>query len=211
MKRYELTHLENKIEAKAKDKEESELELSDSMAIEALTYLKTLRIKSTEDALLFLASANFVNKYIKIGDKKKLYHFKEDVFFAADILAEGKIPKVTYGFHHDKGVGRVLVIQIGEIQFSFHDDRKLDKYQNLSADQNLTWRKVRLQPHSKFVYEETKNYVWSRYNKKKKSEVSDAAEKLIDSQKTFRKIMFSRSEVNRQHAKQLTAHQVDKG
>ena len=33
MKRYELTHLENKIEAKVKDKEESELELSDSMAI----------------------------------------------------------------------------------------------------------------------------------------------------------------------------------
>lgn len=212
MKRYELTHLENKIEAKAKDKEESELELSDSMAIEALAYLKTLRIKSTEDALLFLASANFVNKYIKINKKvKKLYNFKEDVFYAADILAEGKIPKVTYGFYHDEGVGRVLVIQIGEIQFSFHDDRKLDKYQNLSADQNLTWREVRLQPHSKFVYEETKKYVWSRYNDRKKAEVSDAAEKLIDSQKTFRKIMFSRSEVSRQHAKQLTAHQVDKG
>lgn len=206
MKRYELTHLENKIEAKAKDKEESEFEVSDNMAIEALAYLKTLRIKSTEDALLFMASANFVNKYIKIGNKKKLYHFKEDVFFAADILAEGKIPKVTYGFHHDKSVGRVLVVQIGEIQFSFHDDRKLDKYQNLSADQNLTWRKVRLQPHSKFVYEETKKYVWSRYNEKKKSEVSDAAEKLINSQKTFRKIMFSRSEVCRQHAKQFTAY-----
>lgn len=206
MKRYELTHLENKIEAKAKDKEESELELSDSMAIEALAYLKTLRIKRTEDALLFLASANYVNKYIKIGDKKKLYHFKEDVFFAADILAEGKIPKVTYGFHHDKGVGRVLVIQIGEIQFSFHDDRKLDKYQNLSADQNLTWREVRLQHHSKFVYEETKKYVWSRYNDRKKAEVSDAAEKLIDSQKTFRRIMFSRSEVSRQHAKQFATY-----
>lgn len=206
MKRYELTHLENKIEATAKGKEESKFELSDNMAIEALAYLKTLRIKSTEDALLFMASANFINKYIKIGGKKKLYHFKEDVFFAADILAEGKIPKVTYGFHHDKSVGRVLVVQIGEIQFSFHDDRKLDKYQNLSADQNLTWREVRLQPHSKFVYEETKKYVWSRYNDRKKAEVSDAAEKLIDSQKTFRRIMFSRSEVSRQHAKQFATY-----
>jgi len=93
-----------------------------------------------------------------------------------------------------------LVIQIGEIQLSFHDDRKLDKYQNLSADQNLTWREVRLQPHSKFVY------VWSRYNDRKKAEVSDAAEKLIDSQKTFRRIMFSRSEVSRQHAKQFATY-----
>lgn len=177
------------------------------MAIEALAYVKTLRIKSIEDALLFMTSANSVNKYIKIDPKfKKLYNFKEDIFFAADILAAGKIPKVTYGFHHDEGVGRVLVIQIGEIQFSFHDDRKLDKYQNLSADQNLTWREVRLQPHSKFVYEETKKYVWSRYNDRKKAEVSDAAEKLIDSQKTFRRIMFSRSEVSRQHAKQFATY-----
>lgn len=207
MKRYELTHLEMKIETKAKSEEESELELSYNMAMEALAYVKTLRIKSAEDALLFMASANFVNKYIKIDPKfKKLYNFKEDVFYAADILATGKIPKVTYGFHHDKGVGRVLVIQIGEIQFSFHDDRKLDKYQNLSADQNLTWRKVRLQPHSKFVYEETKKYVWSRYNDRKKVEISEAAEKLIDSQKTFRRIMFSRSEVSRQHAKQFNAY-----
>lgn len=223
MKRYELAYLENKIKAKAENhtknnegnkeeseeenKEESELELSPNMAIEALAYVKTLRIKSIEDALLFMASANFVNKYIKIDPKfKKLYNFKEDIFFAADILAEGKIPKVTYGFHHDKGVGRVLVIQIGEIQFSFHDDRKLDKYQNLSADQNLTWREVRLQPHSKFVYEETKKYVWSRYSDRKKAEVSDAAEKLIDSQKTFRRIMFSRSEVSRQHAKQFATY-----
>lgn len=174
MKQYELAYLENKIKAKAENhtknnegnkeeseeenKGESELELSPNMAIEALAYVKTLRIKSIEDALLFMASANFVNKYIKIDPKfKKLYNFKEDIFFAADILAAGKIPKVTYGFHHDEGVGRVLVIQIGEIQLSFHDDRKLDKYQNLSADQNLTWREVRLQPHSKFVYEETKN------------------------------------------------------
>lgn len=94
MKRYELTHLENKIEATAKGKEESKFELSDNMAIEALAYLKTLRIKSIEDALLFMASANFVNKYIKIDPKfKKLYNFKEDIFFAADILAAGKIPK----------------------------------------------------------------------------------------------------------------------
>ena len=231
MKQYELEYLENKIKSKAENhtknnegnkeeseeenkgeseeenKGESELELSPNMAIEALAYVKTLRIKSIEDALLFMASANFVNKYIKIDPKfKKLYNFKEDIFFAADILAAGKIPKVTYGFHHDEGVGRVLVIQIGEIQLSFHDDRKLDKYQNLSADQNLTWREVRLQPHSKFVYEETKKYVWSRYNDRKKAEVSDAAEKLIDSQKTFRRIMFSRSEVSRQHAKQFATY-----
>lgn len=38
MKRYELTHLENKIEATAKGKEESKFELSDNMAIEALAY-----------------------------------------------------------------------------------------------------------------------------------------------------------------------------
>lgn len=205
MKRYELTHLEMKIETKAKSEEESELELSYNMAMEALAYVKTLRIKSAEDALLFMASANFVNKYIKIDPKfKKLYNFKEDVFYAADILATGKIPEIFYGFHKDEGVGRVLVIQIGEIQFSFHDNRNLDKYRNLSADQNLTWRKVRLQPHSKFVYEETKKYVWSRYNDRKKVEISEAAEKIIKSKKDFRKIMFSKSAVSRQHAKQFS-------
>jgi len=95
MKQYELAYLENKIKAKAENhtknnegnkeeseeenKGESELELSPNMAIEALAYVKTLRI---EDALLFMASANFVNKYIKIDPKfKKLYNFKEDIFF----------------------------------------------------------------------------------------------------------------------------------
>ena len=123
MKQYELAYLENKIKSKAENhtknnegnkeeseeenKGESELELSPNMAIEALAYVKTLRIKSIEDALLFMASANFVNKYIKIDPKfKKLYNFKEDIFFAADILAAGKIPKVTYGFHHDEGGSR---------------------------------------------------------------------------------------------------------
>lgn len=224
MKRYELAYLENKIKAKAENhtknnkknnegnkeeneeenKGESELELSPNMAMEALAYVKTLRIKSTEDALLFMASANFVNKYIKIDDKvKKLYNFKEDVFYAADILTAGKIPEIICGFHKDEGVGRVLVIQIGKIQFSFHDNRNLDKYRNLSADQTLTWGKVRLQPHSKFVYEETKKYVWSRYNDRKKAEVSEAAERIIKSKKDFRKIMFSKSAVSRQHAKQF--------
>ena len=217
---YELSYLENKIKAKAENhkknnnkknngenkeenKGESELELSLNMAMEALAYVKTLKIKSTEDALLFMASANFVNKYIKIDKKNKFYYFKEDVFYAADILAAGKIPEIIYGFHKDEGVGRVLVIQIGEIQFSFHDNRKLDKYQNLSANQTLTWGKVRLQPHSKFVYEETKKYVWSRYDIRKKVEVSEAAEKIIKSKKDFRKIMFSKSAVSRQHAKQF--------
>lgn len=203
MKRYELAYLENKIKANSTNEEEKDFEISLNMAIEALAYVKTLRIKSTEDALLFMASANLTNKYIKIDKENKFYYFKEDVFFAADILATGKIPKVIYGFHRDKGAGRVLVIQIGEIQFSFHDDRKLDKYQNLSADQTLTWGEVRLQPHSKFVYEETKKYVWSRYNDRKKAEVSEAAEKIIKSRKTFRKIMFSESAVSRQHTKQF--------
>lgn len=204
MKRYKLTHLEMKIETKAKSEEESELELSYNMAMEALAYVKTLRIKSAEDALLFMASANFVNKYIKIDPKfKKLYNFKEDVFYAADILATGKIPEIIYGFHKDEGVGRVLVIQIGEIQFSFHDNRNLDKYRNLSKDQILKWGEIRLQPHSKFVYEETKKYVWSRYNDRKKVEISEAAEKIIKSKKNFRKIMFSKSAVSRQHAKQF--------
>ncbi len=90
MKRYELAYLENKIEEKARDntknneknKGESELELSLNIATEALAYLKTLRIKSIEDALLFMASANFVNKYIKTNREfKKLYNFKEDVFY----------------------------------------------------------------------------------------------------------------------------------
>lgn len=62
MKQYELAYLENKIKAKAENhtknnegnkeeskeenKGESELELSPNMAIEALAYVKTLRIKS---------------------------------------------------------------------------------------------------------------------------------------------------------------------
>lgn len=39
----------------------------------------------------------------------------------------------------------------------------------------------------------------------KKAEVSTAAEKIIDSRKTFRGIMFSESAVSRQHTKQFTA------
>lgn len=42
------------------------------------------------------------------------------------------------------------------------------KYRNLSKDQILKWGEIRLHPHSKFVYEETKKYVWSRYDIRKK-------------------------------------------
>ena len=105
MKQYELAYLENKIKAKAENhtknnegnkeeseeenKGESELELSPNMAIEALAYVKTLRIKSIEDALLFMASANFVNKYIKIDPKfKKLYNFTPVYNFINGRLAD---------------------------------------------------------------------------------------------------------------------------
>lgn len=96
MKRYELTHLEMKIETKAKSEEESELELSYNMAMEALAYVKTLRIKSAEDALLFMASANFVNKYIKIDPKfKKLYNFKKTYFTQQISWQQARFPKYS--------------------------------------------------------------------------------------------------------------------
>lgn len=98
--------------------------------------------------------------------------------------------------------------QMGDAMIDCTEKNPLPEHPNIDSRwiakyQILKWGEIRLHPHSKFVYEETKKYVWSRYDIRKKVEVSKAAEKIIKSKKDFHKIMFSKSAVSRQHAKQF--------
>ena len=143
----QLNELATKLQDKAQEI------ISEEDIIKAVAYLNNIKIEDTGDCLIFLSSLNLCNTYVKQQPSKISYSFKKCIEYILDTLNEKQIDDITISKSKDKGT--LFIFQIGYIQFSFHDEKKVDI--NEKYIENLTWDGIRKQKCAKSIFNSTIN------------------------------------------------------
>ena len=134
--------------ALSKQKEtESEL-LTEEDIIKAITYINNMLIEDSGDCLIFLSSLNLCNAYVKQNNSKITYSFKKCIEYFIEILNYKNI-KDLY-ICKIKNNGTLFIFQIGEIQFSFHDEKTVEI--NKQYIKELSWDGIKKQKCAKTIF-----------------------------------------------------------
>lgn len=121
--------------------------------IKAIYYINNLFIENELDVLIFLSSMNLCNTYIKQNKDNISYSFKKGISTLINIVNEYKINNLKISKTNDSG--NLYIFELGYIQFSFHDDKKveIDNYYY----KELKWDGIRKQPCAKTLFEKIIN------------------------------------------------------
>lgn len=133
---------------------QDELEtILDDDIIRAVTYLNNIYIDNTGDCLIFLSALNLCNTYVKQNNSKIGYSFKKGIKYLIDVLNYRDIQDVYIDCN--KNNGTLYLFQIGDIQFSFHDEKKVEI--NKKYLKELSWDGIRKQKCAKSIFYSTIN------------------------------------------------------
>ena len=145
---------------KLQDKEKEYI--SDEDAFSSYVYVKEMKLELEGDFLLFLACLNLLNTYVKQRDAKIGYYFKKEIdyFISICIRKNNKILKINE--EKDGNKGNLIMVQINNIQFSFHSAEYQDK--NIILDDTIKWDGIRKQKCALTIYNECKNNKLLRSN-----------------------------------------------
>lgn len=117
-----------------------------SQAFEALEIVKTLEVKTQEDILLFCAAMNLLNTYVKQPGRKFGYFFKSYLNYLFQALLENNVQGVNVGMDititKKENAVTLVIIQIENIQFSFHQIRVSDEMLNLKLNSGIVKKLV---------------------------------------------------------------------
>ena len=138
--------------------------IADSQANEALEILESLEVRTTEDVLLFCAAMNLLNTYVKQPDRKLGYSFKAYLDYLFVALLENNIQNVNVGMDitvtKKGGAVALVIIQIENVQFSFHQikmsDEALDLKLNSDVVKDLVFDGTRKQMCASTIFEMVK-------------------------------------------------------
>lgn len=130
--------------------------ISDTQAFEAYATLNVMRLDTEGDYLRFIFILNLLNSYVKQNDAKINYHFKLFLEKFLKLVIQNRFDGVKYNqLKDDKG--GFVIIQFGELQFSFHsvklDVLDLEKI----TDESLLWDGVKKQVCALTIYEMCKS------------------------------------------------------
>lgn len=113
----------NQLNRQMKAKQDLEKEVvSDEDAAKAIIIVKNMKINEIGDAFLFAAALNTLNTWVKQSKENKKsvgYFFKGTTEALCRHLMEHEDPDVQLELQQDQGMP-LLVAQIGDMQFSFH-------------------------------------------------------------------------------------------
>lgn len=127
--------------------EKTEL-ISEEDVIKAIAYLNNIYIENTGDCLIFLSALNLCNSYVKQNNSKISYSFKKGIEYILDILNYKQINDIYIS--KSKNNGTLFIFQIGHIQFSFHDEKKVEINEKYLKD--LSWDGVKKQKCAKSIF-----------------------------------------------------------
>lgn len=106
---------------------------------EAMYYLKTNPLETTEDYFIFFAAINLINSFIK-ENKGFSYSFKSFIKRGIDSLIDK--PNLNIKFSYTKDL---ILVQIYNMQFTFHSGELSDKMKTYKVEE-INWSGIRLQP-----------------------------------------------------------------
>ena len=150
MEFLEYTKELNKLAINLQDNDE-EIMLED--VIKAIFYINNMYIDDTGDCLIFLAALNLCNAYVKYDRKNIGYSFKKGIQYLIEVLNNRDIKDIYVNKTNNDG--NLYLFQIGEIQFSFHDEKNV--FINEKYLKELTWDGIRKQKCAKVIFESVIN------------------------------------------------------
>ena len=133
--------------AKIKQKETYSELLTEEDIIKAITYINNMLIEDTGDCLIFLSALNLCNAYVKQNKSKITYSFKKCIEYFIEILNYRNIKDIH--ICKVKNNGTLFIFQIGNIQFSFHDEKPV--YINEQYIKELHWDGIKKQKCAKTI------------------------------------------------------------
>lgn len=132
----------------AKNLQEEQEVIEEEDIIRAVTYLNNIYIDDAGDCLIFLSALNLCNTYVKQTNSKIGYSFKKGIKYLIDILNYRDIKDIY--ICRSKNNGTLYLFQIGDIQFSFHDEKMAEINEKYLKD--LSWDGVRKQKCAKSIF-----------------------------------------------------------
>lgn len=127
--------------------EENEI-ITEEDIIKAIAYLNNIYIEYAGDCLIFLSALNLCNAYVKQTNSKIGYTFKKGIKHIIDTLNYRDIQDIYIS--REKNNGTLYLFQIGDIQFSFHDEKPADI--NEKYLRNLSWDGVKKQKCANLIF-----------------------------------------------------------
>lgn len=138
--------------------------INEELAFEAYAYISQMKLEKAGDFLLFLSALNLLNTYVKQKDAKINYTFKNEIDYFLEVCIRNNKEILKINKDADEK-GKLLIVQINDLQFSFHSVKC--KYEGI--DQNLTqdikWDGIRKQICAVTIYTLCKENQLLRCNK----------------------------------------------
>lgn len=177
----EFLNYTKKVNELAKNLQEKQEIISEEDIIRAVTYLNNIYIDDAGDCLIFLSALNLCNTYVKQNNSQIGYSFKKGIKYLIDILNYRDIKDIYIG--RSKNNGTLYLFQIGDIQFSFHDEKIAEINEKYLKD--LSWDGVRKQKCAKSIFNSTINNELRVTNKTYRGKnLKEKVEKTIENYKT---------------------------
>lgn len=135
----------------AKSLQDSNEVIEEEDIIKAVSYLNNIYIENTGDCLIFLSSLNLCNTYVKQNNSKIGYSFKKGIKYLIEILNYRDIKDIYIDRNQNNGT--LFIFQIGDIQFSFHDEKKTEINEKYLKE--LSWDGIKKQRCAKTIFYST--------------------------------------------------------
>lgn len=146
----------NEINEVCKSLQEEEKEkITDLKAFKAYSYIKNMYLEDVGDALLFCASMNLINTYVKQNNSKLGYRFKTEFAYLIGICANVGIQNMKI-YLDKKSRNPLLLVQFGNLQFSFHNvplTKELLELSNSIVETEFEWDGIRKQQCADTIFD----------------------------------------------------------
>lgn len=155
--------------------------INEEDVIKAITYLNNIYIEDVGDCLIYLSALNLCNTYVKQTNSKIGYTFKKGIKSLIDTLNYRDISDINIS--REKNNGTLFLFQIGEIQFSFHDEKPVEINEKYLKD--LSWDGVKKQKCAKTLFNLVINNEIRTTNKTYRGKnLKEKVEKTLENYKT---------------------------
>lgn len=181
--------------AKLQSMQDAEKEyVSDEVAAKAIAYINNMAIKDAGDLLLYCSALNICNTYVKQDNSKIGYYFKRKVENILNAIEIFDMEDVFVDLQKDNGMS-LLVVQVGEVQFSFHGIKITEEInmmlQRLNRKKTLMWDGVRKQHCSVTTFKLAEDNIYRKSSvtfrgKPLESKVERDAEKMLSGKIVFK-------------------------
>ena len=137
----------------AKKNQEANEIITEEEVVKAITYLNNIYIEDAGDCLIFLSALNLCNTYVKQTNSKIGYTFKKGIKYLIDTLNYRDIKDIHISSIQNKGT--LYIFQIGDIQFSFHDEKPVEINEKYLKE--LSWDGIKKQRCAKSIFDSVIN------------------------------------------------------